>query len=38
MRKQCAIRHSDIAEEPLDPIKEGAQGFAVDTGRHIFSG
>jgi hypothetical protein len=37
MRKQRAIRHADVAEEPLDPIKEGAQAFAIVTRRYIFA-
>jgi hypothetical protein len=38
MRKQRAIRHADIAEEPLDPIKEGAQEPDIITRRDIFPG
>jgi len=37
MWKQRAIRHADIAEEPLNPIKKGAQAAVIDTCRDIFA-
>ena len=36
MWEQRAICHADIAEETLDPVKEGAQALDIDTRRDIF--
>jgi hypothetical protein len=37
MWEQRTICHADIAEEALEPVKEGAQALDIDTRRDIFS-